>query len=759
MGLSYQPRPKQAQVLAFRRGRMGVSAVPGSGKTWTLSRLAADLLLEEQLEDDQEILVVTLTNSAVDNFNTRVEAFLQESGQRRVLVPRYRVRTLHGLAHDIVRERPSLVGLADNFQIIDERLADGIRSEVALAWLQAHPLALEDFLDPTLEESKLEWVRREKLPEVVEEIALSFIRTAKDLRLRPEDIRTQLESLPFSLPLLEMGQAMYADYQRALAYRGAVDFDDLIRLALSALELDEHLLERMRYRWPTILEDEAQDSSRLQEDILRLLVGDDGNWVRVGDPNQAIYETFTTASPEFLRRFISSPFVERGELPNSGRSTASIIRLANHLVEWVMEEHPNPAAGDALHAPPYIEPTPQGDPQPNPTDSAETIFLVGRKYTAGEEVVAIVDSLERWLPEHADATVVVLAPTNNRAFEVTDELKRRKILYNDSLLRSSTSTRTTAGVLGTLLNYLGDPDSPGKLGRLLEAWRRELKDDEDENELTVRAVKHLRTLQRVEDYLWPRLDPEWLDASGLNQEDPAAFELLVEFRRFVQRWQSAVLLPVDQILLTASQDLFTQPTDLAIAHKLALLLRSASAQNPDWRLPELTEELAVIARNERRFLGFSDDDMGFTPEHYPGIVVVATMHKAKGLEWDRVYLMSVNTYDFPSGVASDQYRGEKWFLRGKLNLEAEARAQLTALLPGTGTPRPRPAWPEPGEPTEAARLDYVRERLRLLYVGITRAKTDLIITWNTGRRGNLYQALPFAALQGWWEDKRGESAG
>ncbi len=101
-----------------------------------------------------------------------------------------------------------------------------------------------------------------------------------------------------------MGAAIYADYQRALAYRGAVDFDDLIRLALQALESDEALLLRLRQRWPYILEDEAQDSSRLQERILRTLAGPTGNWVRVGDPNQAIFETFTTASPEHLRRFL-----------------------------------------------------------------------------------------------------------------------------------------------------------------------------------------------------------------------------------------------------------------------------------------------------------------------------------------------------------------------------------------------------------------------------------------------------------------------
>jgi len=101
------PRPKQAEVLAYTGGRMGVSAVPGSGKTHVLSALAARLIAGAGLADDQEVLVVTLVNSAVDNFGRRLGAFLAE--QRLILG--YRVRTLHGLAHDIVRERPALAGL------------------------------------------------------------------------------------------------------------------------------------------------------------------------------------------------------------------------------------------------------------------------------------------------------------------------------------------------------------------------------------------------------------------------------------------------------------------------------------------------------------------------------------------------------------------------------------------------------------------------------------------------------------------------
>ena len=61
--------------------------------------------------------------------------------------------------------------------------------------------------------------------------------------------------------------------------------------------------------------------------------------------------------------------------------------------------------------------------------------------------------------------------------------------------------------------------------------------------------------------------------------------------------------------------------------------------------------------------------------------------------------------------------------------------------------------PPLGDATARARIDYAAERLRLLYVGITRAKRDLIVTWNTGRSpsGALQPAAPLIALQAWWE--------
>jgi DNA helicase-2/ATP-dependent DNA helicase PcrA len=328
---------------------------------------------------DQEVLIVTLVNSAVDNFGRRVAELVKELG----LLPHvgYRVRTLHGLAHDVVRERPALVNLANDFQIVDEREAQFILQEAAEAWVSANPYTADSYFAVDLDDRKRDWVRREHWPRLVSDIGAAFIRQAKDLRTTPPLLRENLDALPEPLPLLEMGEAIYESYQRALAYRGAVDYDDLIRLALLVLSADADYLARLHYRWPYILEDEAQDSSALQEQILRLLAGaqrsneqDAGNWVRVGDPNQAIYETFTTASPRFLRDFLVEPGVDARELPNSGRSMQSIMDLANHLVDWTRAEHPVPGLRDARRRLSSSF-TPPGDPQPNLPDDPAGIQL------------------------------------------------------------------------------------------------------------------------------------------------------------------------------------------------------------------------------------------------------------------------------------------------------------------------------------------------------------------------------------------------
>jgi DNA helicase-2/ATP-dependent DNA helicase PcrA len=253
----------------------------------------------------------------------------------------------------------------------------------------------------------------------------------------------------------------------------------------------------------------------------------------------------------------------------------------------------------------------------------------------------------------------------------------------------------------------------------------------------------LRKVGEAETFVAPNQDHDWLTTLSESEAEEEVIQELSQFKVAINRWLNAVTLPIDQLILTLAQELFTDAADLALAHKLALVLRRAADDHADWRLPELTAELGVIARNERRFIGFSSDDSGFNPEAHKGKVVVTTMHKAKGLEWDRVYMLSVNNYDFPSLQPYDRYISEKWFIRNGLNLEAEGLAQLKAAL-STG----EFDWYEEGAASLSAREDYSRERLRLLYVGITRAKKDLIVTWNSGRKGDATPNLALSALMG-----------
>jgi len=219
------------------------------------------------------------------------------------------------------------------------------------------------------------------------------------------------------------------------------------------------LVKLLRHRWPYILEDEAQDSSELQEKILRLLVGENGNWVRVGDPNQAIYASFTTANPNLLKRFLKEPGVRSEDLPESGRSCQSIIDLANTMIDWVQTEHPNYAVRDAL-TPPFIQPTKPEDPQPNPPDLPGAVELINRQMSEQAELDFLVEKVQAWLEQYPESTVVVLAFLNERVAKIADSLRAAHIPVVDTLMNLPDPTRLSAGAIANIFESILDPDNP-----------------------------------------------------------------------------------------------------------------------------------------------------------------------------------------------------------------------------------------------------------------------------------------------------------
>jgi DNA helicase-2/ATP-dependent DNA helicase PcrA len=726
----FQPlfRPAQHDILAYKSGQMLITAAPGSGKTFILAHLAAHLVGRISAKDilkGREVLVVTFTNTAVGALKSRIATALErEQG----LLPNvgYRVRTLHGLALDIVTEHTADLSLPLDFRVFDEILAHQAIRDILQTKSGQYFHRFEGYLsDAAKRNTKPQELTRQGFPEEVFQIAHQFIRHCKDRLISPESAASSPN------PLVKFGASVYADYQAVLRSQGALDFDDLIIHALTLLKENDKVLKRLQHQWPYVLEDEAQDSSHLQEQILRLLSADK-NWVRVGDPNQAINTTFTTANANFMQAFAAHDGVTTIPMRHSGRSSRPISDLANTLVKWTNKIHPVRELRRAFDGQ-LIEPTYPGDAQTNPLSNDTLVhvhYQPGKKVSADEELAMVCQSLKRWLPEHAGQTVAVLVPDNSRGYQMLDTLRAAGIPC-DEVLRSTSETRHTLRLLEVILSYLANPVDTNSLVRVYrEVWHGSERLMHLRPSQEVDSSSQLASCREVETYVYP-LQEDWLDTIT---NTPAIYEDLNQFRLHVRRWIEATLLPVDQLLLTIAHSIFIEPSDIALAYAVSRTLRSLQDLHPEWELPDFVRQINLISQNQRAFFAQPIPDYNAQP----GIVTVTTFHSAKGLEWDRVYLTGINNHAFPSAQPRDPYVSQRWYWRDNLNLQAEIIHQLELTDPTLYTE---------GEATEQARINYAAERLRLLYVGITRARQDLILLWNCGKSGQASPALPLQALR------------
>ncbi|MEK6266632.1 MAG: UvrD-helicase domain-containing protein, partial [Clostridium sp.] len=110
-------RDDQKPIMEYRGGTMAVPAVPGAGKTFIICNLVCELI-KDKVHKPGKILIVTFMNSAVNNFKHRISGVLQNSGI--TASNDYEVMTIHSLALKILKERPDVMGVNEDFQILDD---------------------------------------------------------------------------------------------------------------------------------------------------------------------------------------------------------------------------------------------------------------------------------------------------------------------------------------------------------------------------------------------------------------------------------------------------------------------------------------------------------------------------------------------------------------------------------------------------------------------------------------------------------------
>jgi DNA helicase II / ATP-dependent DNA helicase PcrA len=706
-------RPGQREIAEWQGGALAVSAVPGSGKSTGMAVAAAMAIARYQLHARRQLIVVTFTRSAVANLKAKIRSYLNE-----LSLPQngFVVQTLHGLAWSIARSQPELSGINLDSVLVTPNQGHRLIRGCVEQWINNNPRLYQTLIEgQQFDGEETERLRRQTVlrTEVLPELARTVIHEAKSSGLMPIDLHHLGEQVNDDYSILTIAAGLYEQYQSLLQRRNLIDYDEMILGALRVLS-DPGVRRYWQNQTFAVFEDEAQDSTPLQTQLLEILAADSTepdnhdrfNLVRVGDPNQAINSTFTPADPIYFREFceVCAGNDRLATMNQAGRSSQIIIDAANFVLRWVnqqaegkrqqteandLEENSHPLLELPFRLQ-KIQPVALGDPQANANPAPEGL---GLELYEPEDVYQTVE----WIGKRAIALfsqnpqtqAAVLVRTNEQGRFVAKELFRwyEKTLNVYEVGQRDRQSHVPSEILA-LLQFLDRPHSPDYLKAALTVLlERRLIPAQDLNAL----------VSFPEQFLYP------------GPLDPAQSEAIQQARRYCCGLLKARLeLPLYQLIPFLALSLDYNQTELATADKLAERVAQQAVGNAS--LQAMLQVLGEIVNSEQFEPVEADDpEARYTRA---GQLTIITMHKAKGLDWDCVFIPFLHEQTIPGSL---RVPAPANFL-GQFTLAEVARAQIRASLHHQLLlPRLEDAWERAGQLKTA-------EEYRLLYVAMTRAK-------------------------------------
>jgi len=604
--------PPQREAVVHAGGPVLVVAGAGSGKTRVLTRRIAHLVSQRNVHPGS-ILAITFTNKAAAEMRHRVVDLV---GNRAKLMW---VSTFHSACVRILRSDIGRFGMSRTFSIYDDTDAKRLMT-----------LVLRDQeLDP----------KRYPVRAV-----MNWVSNQKNELVDFESARTRAVEGTAEHHYAEA----YAEYQRRLKAANALDFDDLIMTTVHLLQAFGDLREQYRRRFRHVLVDEYQDTNHAQYALVRELCAalpeggegpsiDPPELMVVGDSDQSIYAFRGATIRNILDFEADFPGATTIVLEQNYRSTQNILSAANAVITR------NP-----------------GRPEKRLwSETGDGELLVGYVAdTEHDEAQFVAEEIDRLTDagtsKPGDVAVFYRTNAQSRAFE-------------EVFIRVGMPYRVVGGVrfyerkeIRDAISYLraiANPDDDVSVRRILNVPRRGIGD---------RAEAMVEAFAAAEQISFGAALDRAAEAPGLASRSLSQIQgfaaMLAGFRGKV-----AAGAPADEILagvlkesgylaeLTASTD----PQDESRVENLVELVSvaqefvaaahavdvpddeselAAGAPEPDDSLPAFLERIALVADSDQ----IPDNDPDAT-----GVVTLMTLHTAKGLEFNTVFLTGFEDGIFP----------------------------------------------------------------------------------------------------------------
>jgi DNA helicase-2/ATP-dependent DNA helicase PcrA len=613
--------PSQREAVTHGEGPLLVIAGAGSGKTRVLTYRIAYLLRHAGV-DPGRILAATFTNKAAGEMKDRLRALLGAAAED------LWIGTFHSICARILRKEIQHLGYTPGFVIYDEKDTESLVRDA---------LRRCDLDEKVYTPAAVRWQ----------------IDRAKNDGLSPEALQEGTGG--FFSPQVTKA---YGVYQQLLRENNALDFGDLIRLAVVLFERFPRVADWYRERWQHILVDEYQDTNLAQYRLVRLMAGRSRNLCCVGDEDQNVYSWRGATVRNILDFDKDFPGARVVKLEQNYRSTNLILQAAGAVVARNRRRREKALWTARAGGAPIL------------------LAQLRNEYDEARFVVEELDQLFRDGLRPGDVAVFYRTNAQSRVLE-------------ECLLAANYAYTVVGGMkfyeraeVKDLLSYLrvihNPLDSVG-LRRVINTPPRGIGKT---------SVSRAEALGReTGTSLWDSLRTLAADretGAALRKKLGAFVDLMEGFRREAGRLLPSALLQrvIAESGYVRRLEAEDTPESRSRAENVEELVNSLFAfeeNTPDATLGSYLDQISLVT-----------DVDGL--EEKPDRVVLMTLHSAKGLEFPAVFIVGMEESIFPHSLSRD-------------------------------------------EPEE------IEEERRLCYVGMTRAKDRLTLSYTLSRR--VYGSLRF----------------